>query len=207
MSFYQTSGKRIANPKISHRILNLPSQSRWDHFPLTDIQVLLKEKFSVDHALPSVYHVLERCGFSWISARSKHPKADPVVQEDFKKNSKKKQPTYCLKELLPNKIATLIPTPRRHRRHYFGVFAPNSPLRKQVVANAQQRPENFVSLPIRVMAEAVCRVSLEGAALIARVYEANPLIRSKCGGKVKILNRIGWPLCKNPLVFPIVQCR
>lgn len=55
-----------------------------------DIQVLLKEKFYVDHALPSVYHVLERCGLSWISARSKHPKSDPLIQEDFKKNLKKK---------------------------------------------------------------------------------------------------------------------
>lgn len=55
-----------------------------------DVQVLLKEKFCVDHALPSVYHVLERCGLSWISSRSKHPKSDPAAQEDFKKNSKKK---------------------------------------------------------------------------------------------------------------------
>lgn len=55
-----------------------------------DIQVLLREKFCIDHALPSVYHVLERCGLSWISARSKHPKSNPVIQEDFKKNSKKK---------------------------------------------------------------------------------------------------------------------
>lgn len=57
-----------------------------------DVQVLLKEKFSVDHALPSVYHVLERCGLSWISARSKHPKSDPAMQEEFKKKSKKKSP-------------------------------------------------------------------------------------------------------------------
>lgn len=55
-----------------------------------DVQVLLREKFCVDHALPSVYHVLERCGLSWISARSKHPKSDPASQEEFKKNSKKK---------------------------------------------------------------------------------------------------------------------
>lgn len=55
-----------------------------------DIQILLKEKFSVDYALPSVYDVLERCGLSWISSRSKHPKSDPVIQEDFKKNFKKK---------------------------------------------------------------------------------------------------------------------
>lgn len=55
-----------------------------------DIQVLLREKFCVDHALPSVYHVLERCGLSWISSRSKHPKSNPGIQEDFKKNFKKK---------------------------------------------------------------------------------------------------------------------
>ena len=29
-----------------------------------DIQILLEEKFYVDHALPSIYHVLERCGIS-----------------------------------------------------------------------------------------------------------------------------------------------
>src|SRR5512142_1543101 len=45
-----------------------------------DVQLLLKEKFCVDHALPSVYHVLERCGLSWISSRSKHPKSDPAAQ-------------------------------------------------------------------------------------------------------------------------------
>jgi len=55
-----------------------------------DVQVLLKEKFCIDHALPSVYHVLDRCGLSWISSRSKHPKSDPIAQEEFKKNSKKK---------------------------------------------------------------------------------------------------------------------
>jgi transposase len=57
-----------------------------------DVQVLLKEKFCIDHALPSVYHLLGRCGLSWISARSKHPKSDPAAQEEFKKNSKKKSP-------------------------------------------------------------------------------------------------------------------
>ena len=54
-----------------------------------DIQVLLKERFAIDYALPSVYHVLERCGLSWISARSKHPKSDPEGQQEFKKNSRK----------------------------------------------------------------------------------------------------------------------
>lgn len=55
-----------------------------------DIQLLLKEKFCAEYKLKSVYDVLERCNISWISARSKHPQMDPEIQEDFKKNSKKK---------------------------------------------------------------------------------------------------------------------
>ena len=40
------------------------------------------------------------------------------------------------------RISYFIPYPRRHRRHFHGVFAPNSSLRKQVAASAQQRIEN-----------------------------------------------------------------
>jgi hypothetical protein len=41
-----------------------------------------------------------------------------------------------------DRISTFIPYPRLHRRHFHGIFAPHSPLRKQVVANAQKRIEN-----------------------------------------------------------------
>ena len=41
------------------------------------------------------------------------------------------------------KIVALIPPPHRHRRHYHGVFAPSSPLRQKVAANAKKRPEAF----------------------------------------------------------------
>ena len=50
-----------------------------------DIQVMLKEKFAADYALPSVYHLLERTKMHWLTARSKHPKANKEAQEDFKK--------------------------------------------------------------------------------------------------------------------------
>lgn len=86
-----------------------------------------------------------------------------------------------------DRIATLIPIPRRHRRHYFGVFAPNSPLRKLVVVNAKRRPEHFIPPPLKSIAKKVHQASLEWAALIARIYEVNPLICSRCGGKVKII--------------------
>jgi Putative transposase len=106
-----------------------------------------------------------------------------------------------------DRIATLIPIPYRHRRHYFGVFAPNSPLRKQIVANAKRHPDVFVSPPLKLLSEKVRKVSLDWATLIARIYEVNPLICSTCGGRVKIvgfvthraeilriLYGVGWPV-------------
>ena len=48
------------------------------------------------------------------------------------------------RELL-HKLAQLIPPPRRHRHHYHGVLASNSPLRTQMATNANKRiiPENI----------------------------------------------------------------
>lgn len=65
--------------EFRQEVENLQTRREGGRIRGQDIQVLLKEKFSVDHALPSVYHVLERCGLSWISARSKHPKSDPAI--------------------------------------------------------------------------------------------------------------------------------
>ena len=39
-----------------------------------------------------------------------------------------------------DRVAALIPPPRKHRHCYFGVLAPNSPLRAQVAANAGRKP-------------------------------------------------------------------
>jgi hypothetical protein len=39
------------------------------------------------------------------------------------------------------RISRFIPYPRRHRRHYHGIFASSSPMRKQLVASAQKRVE------------------------------------------------------------------
>jgi hypothetical protein len=38
---------------------------------------------------------------------------------------------------LIDRIAALVPRPRTHRHRYFGVLAPNSPLRTAVTAMAQ----------------------------------------------------------------------
>jgi hypothetical protein len=85
------------------------------------------------------------------------------------------------------KIAAFIPLPHRHRHHYHGVFAPNAPLRKAVAASAQRSPELKVPLHVHRGIEKTKRVSLDWAALIARIYEVNPLICTSCGGKIKII--------------------
>ena len=47
-----------------------------------------------------------------------------------------------------DKVAALIPPPRRHLHHYHGVFAPNAPLRKRIVVQANKFLEEQVSLPL-----------------------------------------------------------
>ena len=87
------------------------------------------------------------------------------------------------------------------------MFAPNSPLRKKVVAYAQRRIGETIPTCITKVVEKTKRASFEWAELIARIYEVDPLICSKCGNTIKILHfvthkaeiqrilrRIGWPV-------------
>ena len=90
------------------------------------------------------------------------------------------------------KIVALIPPPHRHRRHYHGVYAPNSPLRKKVAANAKKRPEAFTS-GVNEAADKVKKVSNNWAMLIARIYETDPLTCTSCGKKITILSFVTHP--------------
>ncbi|MES9906770.1 MAG: transposase [Sedimenticola sp.] len=95
-----------------------------------------------------------------------------------------------------DRIALLIPLPRRHRHRYHGVLAPNSPLRKQVTERA--------GLPVigdAVVSEEMPKASAgEGgeevtgslfasvwAMLLARIYEINPLVCPRCGSEMRII--------------------
>ncbi len=86
-----------------------------------------------------------------------------------------------------DKIAAFIPYPHRHRRHYHGVFAPNSPLRKKIAANAQERPEVFKPQGVHEAVDKVKKVSINWAMLIARIYETDPLTCTTCGKKITII--------------------
>ena len=65
------------------------------------------------------------------------------------------------------RISHFIPYPRRHRRHYHGVLAPSSPLRKHVAANAQKRLEDKTKAR-KAEVEKTKKVSQTWASLISR---------------------------------------
>jgi hypothetical protein len=74
---------------------------------------------------------------------------------------------------LTERIAALVPPPRTHRHRYFGVLAPNSPLRAAAVALAAP--------PNRSQAHYLWAV------LIARIYEVFPLLCPMCGGQMRLI--------------------
>lgn len=52
-----------------------------------DIQRIIKQQFDVDYRLSSIYSLLRRLGYSYVSSRPDHPKGDPEVRKAFKKKS------------------------------------------------------------------------------------------------------------------------
>jgi hypothetical protein len=96
-------------------------------------------------------------------------------------------------ELL-DRIAALVPPPRIHRHRYFGVLAPNSPLRTAVTAlalAATTSPPAANAEP--VAAEPVAEPAHRRAAryawarLLARIYEVFPLVCPLCGAEMRII--------------------
>jgi len=96
---------------------------------------------------------------------------------------------------LIGRIAVLVPPPRQHRHRYYGVLAPNSPLRSAVTALA---PENAGAENVSPPAEAPTEDDSSSASvrssarylwvvLLARIYEAFPLICPICGAEMRII--------------------
>ena len=66
----------------------LNSNDTAGHITGKQLHALIKEEFSIKCCLRSVYNMLHRLNFSWITARSKHPKSDEEIQNVYKKLSK-----------------------------------------------------------------------------------------------------------------------
>jgi hypothetical protein len=77
---------------------------------------------------------------------------------------------------LIKRIAALVPPPRQHRHRYYGVLAPNAPLRAAVTALAPEAPAAQPT-PVQTSEEAPhsCAARYLWAMLLARIYEAFPL--------------------------------
>ena len=113
--------------------------------------------------------------------------------------------------VLIERIATLVPPPRTHRHRYFGVLAPNSPLRSVVTAlaaPAQPAQQVAVQADPATTGEGAPGVVPLGhaisptpepappkrskahylwALLIARIYEVLPLLCPLFGGQMRLI--------------------
>ena len=90
---------------------------------------------------------------------------------------------------LIDKIAALAPRPRTHRHRYYGVLAPNAPLRAAVTALAPAAvppaPTTSVANDEEPRHRAAARYL--GAMLLARIYEAFPLACPICHAEMRII--------------------
>ena len=96
-----------------------------------------------------------------------------------------------------DRVAALIPPPRKHRQRYFGVLAPNSPWRAQVTAQAGRKLVAGSKAPRPKTVRTDCGTPRAGhparylwAQLLARIYGVAPLKCSGCGGRVCLVGVI-----------------
>jgi hypothetical protein len=116
---------------------------------------------------------------------------------------------------LIERLAALIPPPRRHRHRYYGVLAPNAPLRAQVTAFAgvpDSTPRAAATDPPEPIATTASQINTRQpvvhgdrgstgeeeallrraaryawALLLARIHEVFPLVCPRCGGEMRII--------------------
>jgi transposase len=87
-------GGRVAKPKISiseseafrNAVLDLQKGRSGGRIKGQDVLDMMKSKFGVTCTKRSAYNHLKRANLVWVRARSQHPNADPIKQEEFKKN-------------------------------------------------------------------------------------------------------------------------
>ncbi len=72
--------------KVKNRIIELQNMRDGGRVTGLELQQVLADEFEVNYCLRSVYVLLDRLGFSWISCRSKHPKSSQEAIDTFKKD-------------------------------------------------------------------------------------------------------------------------
>jgi hypothetical protein len=148
-----------------------------------------------------------------------HERGDERIHYTFSQPRPDGQTALTLTPLeLLDRLAALIPPPRRHRHHYHGVFAPHAPLRARVTARAGRTlgptlPPNsaatggdtgvaLVAAPLaqhpeppeaRVETPARRRAAYLWVRLLARIYECLPLRCPRCASEMRLIAFITAP--------------
>ena len=178
----------------------------------TSVCIAVKDRVSLERLLrycarpPFAMERLRKAGGELVYRCAKQH-SEPGSKPHGKRGTQVEQITLTPLELI-DRIAALVPPPRTHRHRYFGVLAPNSPLRPAATALAQEA----VVQPAQVQAEPASTDAGEGArgvshplptqaqpvppkrpahylwaVLIARIYEVFPLLCPICGGQMRII--------------------
>jgi hypothetical protein len=94
---------------------------------------------------------------------------------------------------LIGRSAARVPPPRQHRHRYYGVLAPNSPLRPAVTALAPEAvapaPKSAVATAADDPVDTIQRSPARDlwAMLLARLFDAFPLTCPHCGAEMRIV--------------------
>ena len=127
---------------------------------------------------------------------------DKVVYSPPKKSNTGVPVLFMTPQEFLYKLSALVPPPKTHRHNYHGVLAPNSALRKSVIATAGPVPalmqqlneaENKMFDDKDNDADSsdsafLRRKRLSWAMLLARIYEILPLICPRCQNPMKIIS-------------------
>jgi transposase len=70
---------------LKDEITKLTNSLKGGRIRAEDVRELIRSNFKVEYGLSAIYPLLHRLGYSWITARSIHPKADKSLQDSFKK--------------------------------------------------------------------------------------------------------------------------
>lgn len=77
--------KKDQEAAFAAAVLQLQEDRKGGRITGSDIQKLAEEKFNVKYSLDRIYTLLAQLKIVWITGRSKHPKSNEALQEDFKK--------------------------------------------------------------------------------------------------------------------------
>ncbi|MCX5790444.1 MAG: transposase [Elusimicrobia bacterium] len=135
--------------------------------------------------------LLHYCGRPAVSARRlsyKKEQALAVYQARDNRSGRNLRMVFPALDFI-GRLARLIPPPRKNIVRYYGALGPNSPLRPLVVEAAlvQSRTNPLVAIgrAVGAVVKAASAQARAWARILSRVFEVDPLICARCGGRLE----------------------